>query len=416
MNAIANGLKLIKGARVIDGQGGYAPEANAVLVDGKVIRWVGPQKELAVPEGADPTVYDFPNMTILPGLIDVHTHTNLPGDGSPVESTLDESDDMLLLRSAWNTRRHLESGVTTARENGAKNLTALSLRDGINKGFIPGPRMVVSGRPVTITGGHCWPFGGEADGVDGVRQAVRQLVKEGVDFIKVMATGGATLSSFPFRPAYNVEELTAVVDEAHNFGKLVGAHCTSVQGIINSLDAGVDMVIHGVFHEPDGSYNYRPDVAERIATAGAWVNPTLLVGRIIVQGFEDRKREFGLTAAESDALEHTKRRSDDCLDTCRRLNDLGVKMASGSDAAWGNYPMGQFQRELEVMAEIGMTNMQTILSGTSQAAVSIGMQDIVGALEPGKEADILVVDGDPGSDLRALSKVAAVFKEGVRYR
>ena len=384
------------------------------MLEGSRIRWVGPEKDLPIVEGAQPEVYNFPGSTILPGLVDVHTHTNLPGDGTAVEEGSDEPDEMLVLRSAWNARKHLETGVTTARDNGGKNLTTMYLKQGIERGFIPGPRMVISGRPITITGGHCWPMGGEADGIDGVRQAVRQLVKEGVDFIKVMTTGGGTRSSYSNLPSFSVEELKAVTHEAHLFGKLVGAHCSSTQGIINSLEAGVDMIIHCTFHEPDGSYKFRPEVAEKIVSAGVWVNPTLHVGTSTILALEEKQVETPLTSQENALMESTKRRCETRLDSCRRLVDMGAKFVSGSDSGWGNYPMGRFQKEVEEMMDIGLNNMGAILSGTRDSAQSIGMLDLVGTLAPGKEADVLVVEGNPLQNIAALSQVRSVFKAGSR--
>ena len=414
MNNGTGSLKVITGNLLIDGQGGAPIEKGAIVLDGSRISWVGPEKDLPRRDGPQPEVFSFPNDTILPGLVDVHTHTNLPGDGTAVEEASDEPDEMLVLRSAWNARKHLETGVTTARDNGGKNLTTIYLKQGIERGFIPGPRMVISGRPITITGGHCWVMGEETNGVDGVRQSVRQLVKEGVDFIKVMTTGGGTRSSFPTLPSFSLEELKAVTFESHLFGKLVGAHCSSTQGIINSLDAGADMLIHCTFFDPDGSYTYNPRVGERIAETGAWVNPTLHVGTSTLLILQAIERERGLNNEEAALMETTKRRLEYRMDSCQRLVELGARMVSGSDSGWSNYAMGLFQREVEEMADIGLSNMDAILSGTRESAKSIGMDHLVGTLEPNKEADVLVVDGNPLQDIGALAKVKAVFKAGIQ--
>ena len=414
MNNGTGSLKVITGNLLIDGQGGAPIEKGAIVLDGSQISWVGPEKDLPRRDGPQPEVFRFPNDTILPGLVDVHTHTNLPGDGTAVEEASDEPDEMLVLRSAWNARKHLETGVTTARDNGGKNLTTIYLKQGIERGLIPGPRMVISGRPITITGGHCWVMGEESNGVDGVRQSVRQLVKEGVDFIKVMTTGGGTRTSFPSLPSFSLEELKAITFESHLFGKLVGAHCSSTQGIINSLDAGADMIIHCTFNDPDGSYVYNPRVGERIAETGAWVNPTLHVGTATLLVLQAIERDRGLNHEEAALMETTKRRIEYRLDSCQKLVDLGARMVSGSDSGWSNYAMGLFQREVEEMTDIGLSNMDAILSGTRESAKSIGMDHLVGTLEPDKEADVLVVDGNPLQDIGALAKVKAVFKAGVQ--
>ncbi|MBM3925187.1 MAG: amidohydrolase family protein [SAR202 cluster bacterium] len=409
-------FKVIKGARIIDSIQAKPLERGAILVEGSKIKWVGAEKDLEAPEGARVETFDYTGKTVLPGLVDVHTHTNLPGDGTAVEEGCAEPDEILMLRSAWNARKHLESGVTTARDNGAKNMTAMYLKQGIERGFIPGPRMVISGRPVTITGGHCWPMNGEADGVDGVREAVRRLIKEGVDWIKVMTTGGGTRSSYSSLPSYSVDELRVLTYEAHNFGKLVGAHCSATQGMVNSLDAGVNMIIHGTFHEPDGTYKFHPKVAERIAKQGVWVNPTLRVGNSTVTVLEAKQKAQGLTPPEVALLDSTKRRIHNRQDYCRRYIEMGVKLVSGSDSGWGNYPMGYFQWEVEDMAGLGLSNMDAVLSATRESAKSIGMDRLVGTLEAGKEADILVVDGNPLKEIKDLRKVAAVFKGGIKAK
>ena len=409
-----NSMKVITGNLLIDALGGAPIDKGAIVLEGSRITWVGAAKDLPRRDGPEPETLDFPNGTILPGLVDVHTHTNLPGDGTAVEEGCDEPDEILMLRSAWNARKHLETGVTTARDNGAKNMTSIYLRKGIERGFIPGPRMVVSGRPITVTGGHCWVMGGEADGVEGVRTAVRQLLKDGVDFIKVMTTGGGTRTSYPTRPSYGLDELKAITYESHLFGKLVGAHCSSTQGIINSLDADADMLIHCTFFNPDGSYTYDPAVGERIVEAGAFVNPTLHVGTATLWVLEAKQKESGLNHEEAELLETTKRRLDWRLDSCQKLVDIGAKMVSGSDSGWSNYAMGLFQREVTEMTDIGLNNMGAVLSGTSEAAKSIGMDHLVGTLEAGKEADVLVVEGNPLVDIGALSNVSAVFKAGVQ--
>src|SRR5262249_25606219 len=158
------------------------------------------------------------------------------------EQAATETDDIHLLRSVHNARTALAAGVTTLRENGAFHQTGFVLREGIKRGIVRGPRLSVAGRPITVTGGHCWPLGGEADGVEGVRQAVRQLVKQGADWIKAMATGGGTLNTRPYQASFTIEELRAIVEEGHRAERLVGIHCTGTPGIVNALDAGADMI------------------------------------------------------------------------------------------------------------------------------------------------------------------------------
>ena len=340
-----------------------------------------------------------------------------PGDGTPGDQTGAEEDYTLLTRAISNARTFLHAGVTTARENGAKNRVGFSLKNGINSGLAEGPEMVVSGRPITVTGGHFWYCGSEADGVEGVRQEVRQLVKEGADFIKIMATGGSTWSSDPLRPSYTLEEVTTIVDEAHKFNRLTASHCASMQGIQNSLDAGVDMIIHCVFEDETGMYEFRQDLADQLAEAQAWVNPTLHV----VQAGIDHTLRVGhergwLTKEEQASIDETERSLENRYESINKLIKMGVRMIAGSDSPWGAYPPGEFVKEIIALNKAGLSNAEALLTGTRDAADSIATGDRAGVLAVGRPADVLVVDGDPSVDLNALWNVCDVYKAGVRVK
>ena len=240
-------FKLIRAGRLIDGKGGTPVESGAVLVQGSRIVSVGPANQVLPPEGAVVETFDYPGKTVMPGMIDCHTHHNGFGDGRPGEDVAALPDEVLTLQAARNAKDSLFSGVTSIRDNGAKNQTMFRLRDAAQMGIIQAPRMVLCGRPIAIVGGHMGYFGSEVTGSLEAAREVRQLVKEGADYIKICATGGTTRTSFPLLPSFNVDELRAMTAEAHKFGKLTATHCSSTQGTINSLDAGVDMLIHCVF-------------------------------------------------------------------------------------------------------------------------------------------------------------------------
>ena len=419
MTIARNSWKLITAGRLIDGRGGLAVENGAVLVEGSKIHQVGPAHTVELPEGVAATEYAYPGMTVLPGLVDTHVHLNLPGDGTPVEEGCQKPDGILVLQSAWNARKALESGVTTLRDLGAKGRTTFELREGVCQGLVQGPRLLLCGRPVTRTGGHCWVMGEEADGVDGVRRAVRRLVKDGADFIKVMTTGGDTRGTHPARAAYSVEELRAIVEEAHRLGRPTAFHCTGTEGVVASLAAGADTLIHGAFRDPDGTYRFQPKVADQIAKAGLRVNPTIHSLRIRVQQMEEQAQAAGLEGQAVEefhylgyTLSFFRRYYQERLDNGRRLIQAGVKLVAGSDSGWGHHPVGQFPNELETMVLAGLTPMEAVLSATHDAAEVAGVLDQVGTLEAGKVADILVVDGDPIQEIMALEKVVAVFHCG----
>ena len=403
---------LLTADRVIDAKGGPHIENGAVLTRGAEIIAVGPAHEVRAPDGASVNHHHYPGASILPGMVDCHTHNNGFGDGRNGEDLAALADEILTVQAAGNARRSLFSGVTTIRENGPKNMTMFRLRDAINEGLAIGPRMMLCGRPVSIIGGHMGYFGGEVTGTEQCRAFTRQLIKEGADYIKITATGGSTPSSFPLRPAFNVDELQAVTDEAHKFGMLTATHSTSTQGVINSLDAEVDMIIHCTYNEPDGEVNFREDVAERIGEQGAYVNPTLQVGRARIWSLIQQAREACLTDEARIDLDAAKRELDTRLDHNRRMIEMGIKVITGSDSSWGDYQLGNTVYETELLVHAGYSHMQGLMSVTSRAAEALGVDDIVGTLEPGKQADILVVDGDPSKNVNDLWNVADVFFKG----
>ena len=410
-----NDYTLIKAARFFDGTGSAPISGQAVLMNAGKITAIGPVDELSAPDGSTLTVKDYGNATILPGLVDGHTHMMAPGDGTHGDITGNEQDDVLLMRALQNARTFLHAGVTTARENGAKNKVGFSLKEGIQRGLSEGPEMVVSGRPITITGGHFWYCGSEADGVEGVRAEVRKLIKEGADFIKIMATGGSTWSSNSLQASYTVEEMAVIVEEAHRFGKLTAAHCASMQGIKNALDAGVDMIIHCVFEDETGMYEFNEPLAEQLAAAKAWVNPTLHV----VQAGIDLTERIGydrgwLTKEEQASIDASKQSLETRVDSVNRLVKMGVRMIAGSDSPWGAYPPGEFVKEMIALTKAGLTTTEALVTGLSHAAESIAVGDQAGTLATGRPGDVLVVAGDPTADLDALWNVKDVYKSGLR--
>ena len=402
---------ILKAARLVDGNGGPAAEQAAILLEGDSIRRIGTSETVQAPEGASVREIDYGDATILPGLVDSHVHLIGIGDGRAGDELVTLPDEVLTVQAAQNVRRHLYSGVTTVRDCGAKNRTTFALRQAVEMGILPSPRLVLAGRPVAIIGGHLSYFGIEATGEDECRAAVRQLIKEGADFIKITATGGSTRTSHPLRPSFDVEELTAICEEAHKFGRHAAAHCASSQGMVNVLDAGIDTIIHGVHKDPDGSDTYRPDISERIAENSVFVNPTLGGAVTRIRQFED----MGSLSAEQQAeLDAARGASEVRMDQFARMRDAGVVMSAGSDSAWGHYQMGDFQTEIEAHAMAGMSNMEAIVSATRDAARSCWIADQVGTLEPGKQADVLVVGGNPLEDLADLRRVTDVFLAGER--
>jgi imidazolonepropionase-like amidohydrolase len=406
---------LITAARLLDGTGSAPAEQAALLVEnGRVVK-LGRAADVRAPEGASVDWKDYGDATILPGLVDAHTHLVAPGDGTLGDDIAKEDDDFLLLQAAKNARTLLHSGVTTLRENGAKGKVAFSLREGVRRRLAPGPRMVICGRPIAITGGHMGYFGSEANGEVAVRAEVRKLLKEGADYIKIVASGGSTRTSDPNRASYTVPELAAMTDEARRHGKLTAAHCTSAQSIQNCLEAGVDMIIHCIFTEPDGTYRFRPDLVERLVAAKAWVNPTLYVMKAgIERQREARAREGRLTPELETQFEASRRALDVRVDAVRQMSEAGVLMTAGSDSPWGWYAPGEFVHEIHMLAQAGLSYSDAIVAGTAGAADSIGAGAVAGRLVAGRPADVLVVRGDPTREITALWNILDVYQSGHR--
>lgn len=406
---------LITASHLLDGSGAPPAGPAALLIDGGRVAALGRAEDVHAPAGASVERRDYGAATILPGLVDAHTHLVAPGDGTLGDDIAKEDDDILLLQAAKNARTLLHSGVTTLRENGAKGKVAFSLREGIRRRLAPGPTMVICGRPIAITGGHMGYFGSEADGEVSVRAEVRRLLKEGADYIKIVASGGSTRTSDPNRASYTVAELAAMTDEARRHGKLTAAHCTSAESIQNCLDAGVDMIIHCIFNEPDGTYRYRPDLVERLARAHAWVNPTLYVQKAGIERMrEAREREGRLTPELVTSIDVARRALDVKVDAVRRMSEAGVRMTAGSDSPWGWYAPGEFVHEIHMLAQAGLSYADAIVSGTAGAADSIGVGATSGRLAPGRAADVLVVRGDPTREITALWDVLDVYQAGRR--
>ena len=407
-------FKLIKGKYVVDGKGGTPLEQGAVLLEGTKIRAIDAQHKLTAPEGASVEVFDFPDGTILPGLIDVHTHLNYPGDGTHTNVVMEETEDILLMQSIVNARKYLNLGVTAIRDNGAKNNTTRSLKEGIRRNLATGPRLQICVNPLTITGGHMWQMGAEADGVDAVIAMTRKMIKLGADYIKIAVTGGSTLGTYPTLPAYNVDELRAISYEAHKFQRLVAAHAHASEGIRNALDAEIDMIIHCTWREPDGSSAFPEALCERIVRQGAWVNPTLqqIIGAPR-DNLHAKADTVGLTPPEQARMDGLDRAYPLRLEQIQKMSKLGVKFVTGTDCGWGEVPFNQIHKEMEIFVKSGMSPMQAVVSATRDAADSMGIGNIVGTLEEGKEADVAVFNGAPHQDVNDIVNVAAVFQAGL---
>jgi imidazolonepropionase-like amidohydrolase len=368
---------------------------------------------LSIPAGA--TVVDLSNMTVLPGLIDCHTHLadGKYGEGDPMLQ-LKKTASQTVLESVRNARVTLESGFTTVRDVGVyRALNDIALRDAINRGDIVGPRMYVAGAYITITGGAGamtgmapdinlpWDFHyGEANSPWEVRQKVRLLAHDGADHIKVLATGAVlTHGSNPKSIEFTPEELAAAVDEASHFGLRVEAHAHAPEGIKNAIRAGVASVEHATLIDEEG-----------IALAkqhGTYLDMDIYDEECIQE--EGKKGTL-----PADFLQHDRDLGELHRQNFRKALQAGVKMAFGTDAGVCDY--GTAGKQFAFMVTYGMTPMQAIQAATTSAADLLGRRKELGTIEEGRYADLIAVPGDPLEDIRLLEHVRFVMKDGVVYK
>lgn len=405
---MGGGRRHIRAGWLVDGTGAEARRDVALAVEGGAIVGVGPGD--GVSAGAE--VLDLREYTVLPGLINMHAHTILPGDGTPFAEWMALPDELLLLQAQANAMAALHSGVTTIRDCGGKGQLMFRLRDAIRRGIVPGPRFVLCGRPLTITGGHCRYFGGEVDGADEMRREARRLIGEGADFIKIMACGGGTVGTYAQFPAFDPDELRAAINEAHKIGKPAACHCIATSSITLALDAGTDHIEHCSFMAPDTTWGYDEAVARRVAAAGVYVTPTIQTGADSLVKMQERYAQGIATPEEAQIVVTTPNRTADSIANARYLHELGVPLVAGNDAGWRYTRFDDFDKELHYLHEAGMTTLEAIHAATGRAAAACQLADQIGTLAAGRVADLIAVAGDPLSDLSALRGPAVVVQGG----
>lgn len=383
---------------VVDGSGAPPAPDQWVLVEGGRITGTGPESGNGQHASEAMVDIDGAGCTLLPGLINCHVH--LCNDGPPdlVRQVHDDAVPLATLRAVQNLVLTLRSGVTTVRDCGAADGIAIALAQAVTDGIIVGPRIVAAGRVITMTGGHGHFMGRESDGTDGVRRSVRTEMKSGAHFIKAMATGGVlTPGVEPDHGGLSEEELVAVARTAHESGRRTACHAIGGRGIKNALRAGIDSIEHG-FHLDD-------DALQLAVDQGTFLVPTLVAIESILDHADDGLMpDFVIRKARTEAGAHHE--------AFARALDAGVRIAAGTDAGTPFNHHSDLPRELALMVRLGMSPGQAIAAATSVAAANLDIDHAVGTIEVGKDADLLLVRGDPTTDIDRIKDVTAVVRQG----
>lgn len=402
-------MKMLRAGTLIDGTGGPPVRDAAVLIDQGRIEAVTTGGASARP--ADAEVIDASRFTVLPGLIDCHDHLAFHGYELVRRWGLDEPQSTRHLRTARAASQILASGYTAVRDAGGLDA---GFRLAIQEGLIPGPRLVLSLAIISPTGGigdrvspsgHASPFLHDpslppsvANGLEGVRATVRAMVRAGADVIKCATTGGASSRAGhgPKDSAFTLDEMKALVDEAHGLGRRVMCHTVGGRGLRLAIDAGVDSIEHGCYLDDD------PDLIPMMAEHGTFFVPTLTV------------YEYHRESPAPHVRERARALRSHHLDSVGRALAAGVTVVAGTDAGGHGHPNNAL--ELEHLVAAGMTPMQALQAATSGAAACLGLEQEIGTIEKGKWADLVVVDGDPLRDIRVLQdarRIKQVLKGGV---
>jgi imidazolonepropionase-like amidohydrolase len=371
--------------RVVVGNGKVLERAS-VLVEGDRIAKAA-ARNFKIPKGC-PRI-SLNGGTLLPGFIDAHVHLCLDGSPDPMTAFLNTSLAVSILKAANFARETLMAGVTTIRDMGAKDGIDLGLRQAIRTGLVPGPRMLASGQPICMTGGHGWQLGREANGPEEVRKAAREQIKAGADIVKLMATGGVlTPAVEPGSEQLTEAELRAGVEEAHKAGKKTATHAMGTKGILNALRAGIDSIEHGV---------YLDDEAVRLMKKrGVLLIPTLAA----LFQIESKGVKAGIPAF---AVEKTLKVKPFHLESICLARQAGVAVAMGTDAGTPFNLHGENLQELQLLVQhCGFSPLEAIEAGTRVSAQVLGLEKELGTIEEGKFADLVVVDGDPLNDINIL--------------
>jgi imidazolonepropionase-like amidohydrolase len=391
--------------RLVDGTGQPAIGSATVVISGTQIEWCGPSDALDAPQpGPEDRAVDLAGQTILPGLFNTHVHLalKLPFPERRTDPFTPGQRVMLIYRRALEA---IYAGTTSIRVVGEANYADIDVRNTINKGILPGPRLVCAGQALIATGGHGHNSVGciESDGVENFRRAAREQLRAGADLIKICLTGGiGTPGEKPADKQMRDDEVIAVVEVAHSANKLVASHAGGIEPVKDAVRLGINSIEHG--------YQFDAEAAHMMAEAGAYLTPTLCVTQELDYMRRHGVQEWMLSKAKAAAVEH--------LASVRRAVDAGVTICNGTDLLPSD-PVGGTTatiREVELLVEAGLSPLEALRAATHNSARLCGVLDQTGTLTPGKQADLVVVDGQPDVQIRDLRRIRLVMRDGAIFR
>jgi len=368
-----------------------------VIVEGEKIVKVASQ-EVKLPRDAE--LIDLKGKMLLPGFVDCHIHIMIDGSPDPLAAAVRNSLQMTTLLAAAHAKNTLMAGVTTARDMGGTGNVDIAIRDAIKNCVIRGPRMLVSGLQICMTGGHGWEFGREADGPDEVRKAAREQIKAGCDIVKLMATGGImTPGVEPGAAQFAEEEMSAGVEEAHKANRKSASHAQGTKGILNSLKAGIDTIEHGFF--------LNEECVSLMVKNNVPLIPTLAGGELIEKAVNMGIPDF--------IVEKNRQVLKAQLQSLAMAREAGIMIGMGADCGTPLLPHGSNLLELVSLAEIGFTTEEVLTIGTLNGAKILGLEQQIGSIEEGKLADLVVVEGNPVDDINlvaSIENISTVMQSG----
>jgi imidazolonepropionase-like amidohydrolase len=402
---------LILAGRLIDGTGAPPVERMALVLREGTIEAVVPQAHLSRSQWQGASVLDLEAATVLPGLIDTHAHLTFnagPNHDVVRSAVVEESDGRLALRALANAQAHLAGGVTTIRDTGGRGFLTLAVRDAVCDGLVLGPRLQASGPAITTTRGHLNYLGAIANSAEEVRQWSRQVLDAGADFIKLCATGGImTAESEPLGSQYTTEALREAVEEAESRGTLVAAHVLAAEALERCVRAGVRSIEHCLWQDEPGVFRFQPELAAEMR------EKQIVAGLTFAGVSQARYKELKLGADSGADMGVWQQRLVNRYAAEREMIAAGVRYVLHSDAGVRETPFGTFWLTLATAVfELEISPLQAITAATATPAALMGLDQEVGTLQPGRRADLLVIEGDPSEQIELLARPKKVLLNG----